>query len=1369
MKKPDERKSRDFQLVMNFLLKTNLKDILKDYGKEDFQLTFIIYNIAKKVEYKKVLKGEIIFRIGDLGDKFFLILKGSVSVLKPIDTEIYCSLEEYIGLLKKLKEDKERYITEHIIKLNKKKFYVEYEKIEEAINIIFRKKLLKYLKLHYSVEEIKALFIKYNQRVENFDINFQLLKKYEDAGKKNAIIDELQNSYNYMLIAKNFQLDLNVVKSCSFEKLCDKIDAGYKIKLEDLEVRSIYLIMKYEDFTLLSTGKYFGDFAIDCNLPRTATVMGLDEETHLAIIDKECYKEFILKHKLRIEEKKINLIYKSLFSKFITKNYFEKKYYGNFVYQEFGKGHVLYKESQNLECIYVIQSGKVTLSLKKNFYNLAKIINDASTLDVTIKKLYEERIKKLDKGNGLIFEILNNFFKVQNTNSLNSPNGAGEAVKFINSLLNNDQKKIEKLNELKNLSIAEISDNDIIGLENFLFKMPTQYNATVTSEKVCCYTINVKELEKIRDNEDQTMQVMEDIAIKKLLSLILRLAELSKTFLDVIKLEEIYNKKASFSSSPSKSPLKRNISLNFDNVSSKQASKNDFETFKLEEDKEAKLLLFTKIPNTGSTSSRSYSNLHILQGNNMEKIEENAKEHQNSISDDSYFIKADDSTNTNFHYYNQKNISSSKKYNPDQSPSFSLDNLGVLKKENSLIQLRCKEINNDGSSNKKNSNNNFNFSSIESYNENKPFDSLDLISTGNKTIKSDKIKKSIFNRGSIGTNINTNYNNEISPIEQFGKVSSVISFLDKDKEKLNQMRKNSLDIISNKDSFDLEQEGFLENKNILNTHEKKQENFTYQDNLRVNEKCFTQTNFINNNVNKCKGFDSDSIKIEANDLSKNIKNINLNNITNLNTKINNKILNMNKVNIVKMLETNYDKYKIKFLKNKFLYIQKADESKIANDKTKNDANINSPTTKTSNNYSNDPLILSHIMHKYGSNKFPIKENNSTVTELLDENNDNNCNYKNINSSNCNSPKNIFNKNKKILNTIIGNKFKTQIMRKSFIEQKNINNKINNNPSQSVAVDNLNNKDSSNAFLTEYGVADKNSLIDDTSLLFMDKKEKSIENHSIESYKLSKMNRNIKPIVNNTNSNNSKNTKIPRRISRLINSKNNISQNYNEFNLLDLQNPYKNMKLESTFLHSGLNTVPDKARDLSINSFAPGSTKKTLHSRNNHHSINNSRLNSLYLSNMTCNSQNSPLLRDCYTDRSPNIKTFTELKSKIDNYQSFLRENKIKMINGKAANGSENQSNLKSSTSLNSKISKKLKSIKSYSTKSPNGSKPIDRSDVYFQEINLKGDFEFFLLKKNENNNKQSVFKRALNHLPNDIKKLRFKKTIKKNSVITKNS
>jgi CRP-like cAMP-binding protein len=83
--------------MCNFIKNSKLiKKLESETSDKKSDMQNLVFNCAKNLGYVKLEKGKVLFRIGDIGDKFYFILKGKISVLK---------LKEFLGLLQSEKND----------------------------------------------------------------------------------------------------------------------------------------------------------------------------------------------------------------------------------------------------------------------------------------------------------------------------------------------------------------------------------------------------------------------------------------------------------------------------------------------------------------------------------------------------------------------------------------------------------------------------------------------------------------------------------------------------------------------------------------------------------------------------------------------------------------------------------------------------------------------------------------------------------------------------------------------------------------------------------------------------------------------------------------------------------------------------------------------------------------------------------------------------------------------------------------------------------------------------------------------------------------------------------------------------------------
>ncbi len=79
--------------------------------------------LNSKLEHLK--KDEILFRIGDKGEKFFIIIQGIITVLKPKQILKAIPVREYLSILSNLKNSDEIYLYDKMVNANVETFLIK--------------------------------------------------------------------------------------------------------------------------------------------------------------------------------------------------------------------------------------------------------------------------------------------------------------------------------------------------------------------------------------------------------------------------------------------------------------------------------------------------------------------------------------------------------------------------------------------------------------------------------------------------------------------------------------------------------------------------------------------------------------------------------------------------------------------------------------------------------------------------------------------------------------------------------------------------------------------------------------------------------------------------------------------------------------------------------------------------------------------------------------------------------------------------------------------------------------------------------------------------------------------------------------------
>jgi len=608
-KKSKGRSVDDIKVIINTLIKTNVTDLISETKNDSLRYTFFLYTLAKEIRYELVKKGETVFKIGEKGEKFYVIISGSMQVLKLNEHNVYWSYEEYLNYLSKLKINKEIYVLKKALSANKEKLNIDVEIIEYAIESIFVRRLVNFLRgVLPNLQEIRSFFTKYNKDLLESTLNFEELEKLEkeekdiktiiaskasEAQAKNLILNanndndennkifensnEVVNNALYEisekinLILSNYITNLNTfLKNNNFEIETD-------LRLDNPDQYKNFKCFSYSEFMTIKQGCFFGDKALEDNMPRNATLVAKYEDTHLAVVGRDFYKDFILAEKNKLTSNKVELLYNCLFNQITKRKQFEKKYFNFFIYEEFYRNQFLCKENEILKYVYFIEEGEIEITAKKNYFEL------------------EENINTLMGYNP---EIINEVFVNNDSSNL-----------LMNFDLNKNENKYlkESLKARKNFVVKKISKNDLFGIENIMYNIPSIYSAFVKTNKLCVFKIESKTLKRLISSENEGEKIFKSFSNKKIASLIHRLYQIQKGMVEMEKIKNsnaqdkhIHNNNSSKSGRYNNSSISNNKSnfsndnqikanspnkLNFlqETNSGKETFKNNQSSFRFEE------------------------------------------------------------------------------------------------------------------------------------------------------------------------------------------------------------------------------------------------------------------------------------------------------------------------------------------------------------------------------------------------------------------------------------------------------------------------------------------------------------------------------------------------------------------------------------------------------------------------------------------------------------------------------------------------------------------------------------------------------------------------------------------------------------------
>jgi len=302
----------------------------------------ILKSIASKITLERFPANRIIFKEGDKGDKFYIIVKGKVNIIKMIEENVYLSEEEYLAYLEKLKSHKEKFLLQKVI----------------ATNL--------------------AVY-----PVPNFSYSKNILRL-----KKSILVDEI-NIFGAQSLFPSLSNEINEIKHEREENRTPGVDLNY-VSLEDYLIRTnlsdVYnekyannrkevRVPIYKHIKTLYSGDSFGEKALDSYAKkRMASVLSADE-CYIGVLIKKDYETSLKELSEKSRRVHINSILSSaLFygQKFTN---FENTLFNYFVFMKINHGNILLEQNSSPSEIYLIREGEFEVTFKLSIKDLIKIID----------------------------------------------------------------------------------------------------------------------------------------------------------------------------------------------------------------------------------------------------------------------------------------------------------------------------------------------------------------------------------------------------------------------------------------------------------------------------------------------------------------------------------------------------------------------------------------------------------------------------------------------------------------------------------------------------------------------------------------------------------------------------------------------------------------------------------------------------------------------------------------------------------------------------------------------------------------------------------------------------------------------------------
>ena len=502
-------KNKIINVISKFIQKSKLIEKLEsDYKSEkekgDYSLSELC---AENLNYIKLKPGQIVFRIGDIGEKFYFILSGKISILKLKELpDIEMTYIQYIKYCIFLLNLKEYYILNEVIKVNE--YILRLSSIEDikAINkIIFIRTLLEKInKVILNNNHLRIYFQQNNQKFEDYEINneeLEILEQRKLEGKRGS-----GKEWEFYITKR---IKLNISDKIFFQP--------YENILKDNKPRK-FKCFCYHPFLYLGPGLFFGDTALDFENNRRNATIRAEVYSIVAYLNREEYLNIISPKRKMEQSKEIEFIYEKFFFGEINSHIFEKNYFHLFSPREYHRGNILFSQGTIPKSLLLLKSGSISSEFKGSvidIHNLIKYIYTNIFINPFFSKLpqsYKNRYLPSKK-----LSIIKSY--------INDP--------ILSRMKMHNNKFIEEMNLVKSFQMKIITKNEAIGLEEIFLRLPYLTKSIVISEKIFCYELELDHLDKMINNSKDEIHSYILFSINKIISLIERLQNIKQNSINM--------------------------------------------------------------------------------------------------------------------------------------------------------------------------------------------------------------------------------------------------------------------------------------------------------------------------------------------------------------------------------------------------------------------------------------------------------------------------------------------------------------------------------------------------------------------------------------------------------------------------------------------------------------------------------------------------------------------------------------------------------------------------------------------------------------------------------------------------------------------
>ena len=314
-------KQKMHNTISNLILNSKLIDKIQEDLETKESLNTLMNTLIKNLTFRYYEKDSILYHTGEIDNKFYFIIKGRISSLKPMKYIEEISFDDYILYLIDLKNKKEIDLLKKVIKLNSNLVQINsIEDIKRINRIIFKWQLKQLInsddnQILKNNNDLEIFFKEYYQNFEYYNMSKKDLKKL--IINRDKIISGVINR----------EWDDYILEHC-------KLTPDENSFFEQLEPvfkknKHSFTLFKYEYNEEYIDSDFFGEFSLDEDKEERNQTMRFEDNTTIAWITIDDYID-IVSPKKKIEKQndimrlKNSFYLKEIIMKCLSKNNIEE-------------------------------------------------------------------------------------------------------------------------------------------------------------------------------------------------------------------------------------------------------------------------------------------------------------------------------------------------------------------------------------------------------------------------------------------------------------------------------------------------------------------------------------------------------------------------------------------------------------------------------------------------------------------------------------------------------------------------------------------------------------------------------------------------------------------------------------------------------------------------------------------------------------------------------------------------------------------------------------------------------------------------------------------------------------------------------------